>query len=206
MLIEWISGRQSLSLSDKDDENREIITCFCLHPSENQIVVATQNNLLRHVDLDSKSCIRAIKFPKMPILCMNYDNSGSLVATGSSDGSVRVWDIAKGYCTHSFKDHLDVVVLVKFHPNPNQLQVFSTSEDSTIRIYDLIDSKCIMTFRDHMSVPTDISFSCDGYMMASSGRDKVSFRVLHPLLVGRNTLFPSIYIYIVASMDTQSWR
>jgi U3 small nucleolar RNA-associated protein 13 len=72
---------------------------------------------------------------------------GTLVATGSADRTVRVWDVAKGFCTHNFRDHTDIVQTVYFHPDPNRLQLFSCSEDNTIRIFDLIDSNCVACFR-----------------------------------------------------------
>ena len=37
---------------------------------------------------------------------------GTLVVTGSSDRSVKVWDIARGYCTHSFKDHTGIYIYI----------------------------------------------------------------------------------------------
>lgn len=73
--------------------------------------------------------------------------SGTLVATGSADRTVRVWDVAKGYCTHNFREHTDIIHTVYFHPDPNRLQLFSCSDDNTIRIFDLIDSTCVACFR-----------------------------------------------------------
>jgi WD40 repeat protein len=104
---------------------------------------------------------------------MAYDTTGTLVATGSADRSVRVWDIGRGYCTHSYKEHTDIVQTVKFHPDPTRYQLFSCGEDCTLRVYDLIESACIAVFREHMSLPTSLSFSNDGYFMASVGRDQV---------------------------------
>lgn len=37
--------------------------------------------------------------------------------------SVRVWDVEKGFCTHSFKGHQGVVSRVLFHPDAHRLQV-----------------------------------------------------------------------------------
>lgn len=76
-----------------------------------------------------------------------YKLVGTLIATGSADRAVRVWDVAKGYCTHNFREHTDIVRTVYFHPDPNRLQLFSCSEDNSVRIHDLIDSACVACFR-----------------------------------------------------------
>jgi U3 small nucleolar RNA-associated protein 13 len=99
---------------------------------------------------------------------------GALVVTGSADRTVRVWDVVGGFCTHSFRDHTDIIRTVTFHPDRQRQQVISTSDDNTIRVFDLRDSKCVAVFRSHVSLPTAVAFSPDGYIMASCGRDKVS--------------------------------
>jgi U3 small nucleolar RNA-associated protein 13 len=116
---------------------------------------------------------RTFKAHQMPVLCMAYDPTGTLVATGSADRTIRVWDMAGGFCTHSFRDHTDIVRTVTFHPDPQRLLLISTSDDNTVRVFDLRDSKCVAVFRTHVSLPTAVAFSPDGYLMASCGRDKV---------------------------------
>lgn len=149
------------------------IAIFCMHPTAKEVVVATSKSLLQHVSLETKEKMRSIKAHRMPILTMDFDPSGTLVATGSADKTVKVWDILKGYCTHSFSNHTDVVKLVKFHPNSERLMLFSTSDDNTICVYDLRDSKCLAIFKDHVSLPVDLAVVFDGYTLASAGRDKV---------------------------------
>jgi U3 small nucleolar RNA-associated protein 13 len=81
--------------------------------------------------------------------------------------------MAGGFCTHSFRDHTDIIRTVTFHPDPQRLLLISTSDDNTVRVFDLRDSKCVAVFRTHVSLPTAVAFSPDGYLMASCGRDKV---------------------------------
>lgn len=68
---------------------------------------------------------------------MAIDSSGTLVATGSSDNTVKVWDIAQGHLTHNLTGHTGVVLCVAFHPDTGRLQLFSGSEDQTVRAWDL---------------------------------------------------------------------
>ncbi|RYH00624.1 hypothetical protein EON65_49010 [archaeon] len=156
-----------------DEEAYEKISTFCIHPSKNEIVVATAKFSLRHWDLESKTCIRNIKAHKMPILCMEYDNTGTLVATGSADRTVRVWDIAKGYCTHSFTGHTDLVRTVSFQLQDKKLRVLSTSDDASIRIHDLTQNATVAVFNEHVGLPTSLVVTRNESVLISAGRDKV---------------------------------
>lgn len=158
-----------------DDNYTDIVTCFCLHPNNQEVVIATQKLLLKHWDMNEKKCKRIIKGHTMPIIAMAYDASGTLVATGSTDKIVRVWDIEKGFCTHSFRDHSDIIQIVQFHSNPHQSWLFSASDDSTIKLWDLIQNECIATFRDHLSSPKCLCLSSNGWILVSGGMDKVSY-------------------------------
>lgn len=109
----------------------------------------------------------------MPVTAMASDSSGDLFATGSADTTIRVWDLHKGYCTHSFRDHSGVIRRLKFIGDANSLRLVSSGEDSTCRIFDLFDSTCIAIIKEHMSLPTDMALSIDGYTLISCGRDKV---------------------------------
>jgi U3 small nucleolar RNA-associated protein 13 len=166
-----------------DEVEHEAITTFALHPNGKEIVVATAKFSISHYNIEDRVCTRTIRAHRMPILCMDYDPTGTLVATGSSDRSVRVWDVAKGYCTHSFSVHTDIVKTVFFHPDPNRLELFSTSDDNSIAMFDLRDQKCVAQFKDHFSLPTQVALSPDGYILISCGRDKVSDIFQHIFLV-----------------------
>ena len=150
------------------------MVCFCLHPSKDEIVLATRKGLLHHVDLTTRQRYRTIKAHQMPILAMCYDPTGALVATGAADRSIRVWNILGGFCTHSFRDHTDIIRTVRFHPDPAKLLLVSCAEDASVRVFDLKAQKCVSTYHHHSSLPTSVAFSEDGGLMASSGRDKVT--------------------------------
>jgi U3 small nucleolar RNA-associated protein 13 len=186
VFLNWKTGEKIFSLFEEpeEDENEEstndIVTCFALHPLGTQTAIATRQNLLQLWEINTeavpatKACARSIRGHTMPVLSMAYDPTGSLVATGSADCSVRVWDLQNGYCTHSFRDlHKDIVQRVYFHPVPNTMILFSASEDCSVRIFDLTQQKCTASHKDHMSLPSAMAVSTDGKLLVSGGRDKV---------------------------------
>lgn len=125
------------------------------------------------------------------MLSLDFDPTGTLLATGGSDRTVKVFDIEKGFCTHNFRRHSAIVTLVKFHPDPKRLQLVSCSDDSTVRVWDLFSQKEFACIEDHMSPVTCVAFSNDGYTLLTSGRDKVvNFWDLR-----KNKLFKTVLVH-----------
>ena len=44
-----------------------------------------------------------------PVLEMAVDSTSTLLATGSSDMSIKVWDVDRKYWTHNLKGHKGVI-------------------------------------------------------------------------------------------------
>ena len=38
-----------------------------------------------------------------PVVQLGFDSTTTLVASGATDGSLKVWDITRQYCTHNLK-------------------------------------------------------------------------------------------------------
>ena len=66
------------------------------------------------------------------VFCVAPLPNGEIV-TGSTDGSLRIWDLATGECTAELKGHTGIVTCVS--PLPNG-QIVSGSHDKCLRIWD----------------------------------------------------------------------
>lgn len=99
----------------------------------------------------------------------------SLLATGSADHGVRLWDSSKAYCTHNLRGvHGALITVLQFHPNPQVLQLASAAEDGTIAIWDLLESRAIRAIKGaHVSAVTALDISSDGEWLLSAGRDRI---------------------------------
>ncbi|CBZ49727.1 wd repeat protein, related [Neospora caninum Liverpool] len=67
---------------------------------------------------------------------LGLGNSRGIVATGSTDGRVKLFDAETGFCCCSFADHAAAVTALVFAPGGNA--VFTASLDGTVRGYDLL--------------------------------------------------------------------
>lgn len=177
-LLDLATGEVVGTLQEKlAEEAQEPVTAFVVHPSRREIVVANRSGMIRHWDVDERRVLNEWKGThKTPVLCMAYDPTGTLVATGGSDRVVMVWDVERGYATHHFRGHEAIVTHLRFHPDPKKLMLASCSEDTTVRLWALNESgkkQAVAALTNHYSPVTGVAFSADGNTLVTGGRDKV---------------------------------
>uniref|UniRef100_A0A8C8FFQ8 U3 small nucleolar RNA-associated protein 13 C-terminal domain-containing protein n=1 Tax=Oncorhynchus tshawytscha TaxID=74940 RepID=A0A8C8FFQ8_ONCTS len=138
------------------------------------LVTASKALLLKQWDWKQAQCTRSWRaIHNVPIASMTFDPTATLLATGGCDGTIKLWDVVKQYCTHNLKGSSGVVHLVEFHPDISLLQLFSSASDCGIRMWDLRSSQCLCVLQSHYSPVTSLAFTPDGASMVSSGRDKI---------------------------------
>ncbi|XP_061605673.1 transducin beta-like protein 3 [Phyllopteryx taeniolatus] len=170
-VLEISTGKIVHSIEHDDQED---ITSFALSCDDEMLVTASRALLLKQWDWRQAQCTRSWKaIHTIPIASLTFDSTSTLLATGGCDGTIKLWDVVKQYCTHNLKGSSGVVHLVEFHPDSERLQLFSSSLDCGIRLWDLRTSQCVFVLQSHYSAVTSLSFSPDGDTMISSGRDKI---------------------------------
>lgn len=157
-----------------EHDDQEDITSFALSCDDEMLVTASRALLLKQWDWKQAQCTRSWRaIHTVPVASMTFDSTSTLLATGGCDGTIKLWDVVKQYCTHNLKGSSGVVHLVQFHPDIDRLQLFSSSLDCGIRLWDLRSSQCVCVLQSHYSAVTSLCFSPDGDTMVSSGRDKI---------------------------------
>ena len=86
----------------------------------------------------------------------------NMIASGCSDGTIHLWDIQTGCCSHVIDGHKYSVTSVSFHPTNPQLLI-STSYDN-IQQWDINGHRTGPTYNGHQVV-----FSIDGSCFLSWG-------------------------------------
>jgi WD40 repeat protein len=95
-----------------------------------------------------------------------FSPDGRQILSGSSDGTVKLWDTATGHEIRTFSGHSDVVYSVAF--NPDGRQILSGSSDGTVKLWDTATGRIIRTFTNSDAV-TSVAFSPDGKQILSGG-------------------------------------
>eukprot|EP00970_Alexandrium_tamarense_P001036 scaffold114_cov200-Alexandrium_tamarense.AAC.6 len=86
----------------------------------------------------------------------------TMAASGSEDGTIKLWDHESGEYLRTLRGHTNVVTCVDFSPKGGYLA--STSTDLSIKIWDVKEFTCVRTLRGH-----DHTISCVRFVPPSMG-------------------------------------
>lgn len=99
-----------------------------------------------------------------------FSPDGTLVITGSSDDTAKLWDVATGRLVRTLEGHAHSVTSVAFSPDGQH--VVSGSNDKTLRLWEVTTGRLIHTFAGHSDRVGSVVFSPDGSRVLSGSNDK----------------------------------
>lgn len=142
-------------------------------PHKNILATGDHNQVLKLWDVDEGKCLKtwqgytdfmlttAISPDGLP------EHGGKLIASGSADKTIRIWDLKSGRLILT-GIHDGWVWMVDFSPDGQTLA--SSSNDETIKLWDVSTRRCRKTIRGHTKMWT-VKFSPNGRLLANSNQD-----------------------------------
>jgi WD40 repeat protein/serine/threonine protein kinase len=99
-----------------------------------------------------------------------FSPDGRRLASGSRDGTVKVWDAQTGQEIRTLKDHTGTVYRVAYSPDGRRLA--SASADGTVKVWDAQTGQRALSLEGHTDHVHGVAFGPDGRQVASASADQ----------------------------------
>lgn len=182
---------------------------FTVTPSGSHLIICSRSLSLRIYALKQSEedgtieaiHTRTVKAHSTPVVVLAVDRTSTLLATGGTDGAVKVWDIVGGYVTHTFRGSSVLVSALRFFEatarsndaplrkgkkSKRQEESDDEEENSTtvnfrlacgqqdgkVRVWDLHKRNCVANLDSHVSDVQGLDYSPEQHALVTAGRDK----------------------------------
>ena len=183
-LWEVASGREIKTLSGHQGSVRSV----SYSPDGKTLATASDDKTVKLWDVASGTELKSLTGHQTQIWSVSYSPDGktlatasedntleTVLATGSTDGStdntVKLWDVASGREIMSLSGHQYSVNSVSFSPDGKTLA--SAGWDSTVKLWDVASGTQLKSLSGHQASVSSVSFSPDGKTLASATWDNM---------------------------------
>ncbi|KAK7687626.1 hypothetical protein QCA50_008840 [Cerrena zonata] len=145
-----------------------VVRSLCFSPNGHTFVSASDDRTLRIWDVVRHSSgMTKAEEHLSEITCVEFSSDGTIIATGSKDGSVSIWETQTGKQLHHIllecQNYVDSLTILP----DNQTLAYATYDENVIHIWDVSAGK--IHKKPVMDIVKYVTSSSDGQWIASAG-------------------------------------
>ena len=157
--------------------HRAPVNCIAFHPIFTSVASGDQESIIKIWDWDLGELERTVKGHTRAVVDLDYGGPAghTLLASCSSDLTIKLWDPADGYRNiRTLAGHDHTVSSIRFIPSgaSSTNMLVSSSRDMTLRIWDTTTGYCLRTLQGHADWVRAVCPSLDGRFLLSTGNDQ----------------------------------
>lgn len=114
-------------------------------------------------------CVHTLHGHSCSVTSVVITPDGQTVVSGSSDSTIKLWNLNTGQELHTLSGHSQGVTSIALAPDGQTLA--SGSKDKTIKLWNLSTKEEIYTITGHSDIITSVVISPDGKTLASASED-----------------------------------
>ncbi|HEY9628209.1 MAG TPA: hypothetical protein V6C84_12990 [Coleofasciculaceae cyanobacterium] len=146
--------------------------------TDDRLITGSEDHTIRLWDVATGQCLRIFEGHSRYVFSVAVspvalNPSGiekqALIASGSDDQTIRLWNASTGECLSILKGQRGWIQAIAFSPDGSLLA--SGSTDQTVKIWQVSTGDCLRTLEGHKEVRS-VSFSPDGQQLATGSEDE----------------------------------
>jgi WD40 repeat protein len=159
------------------DPKTDLVCCVALSPDGKSVACSggtpSWSGFIKVFDATTGAELFSMTGHKGPVRSVAYSPDGQRLASGSDDGTAKLWDAKSGKLLRTIADRdssITAVCAVGFSPDGRRL-AGAILEDATVRIWDSATGRQLCKLQGHTGNVNRLAFSPDGQRLATASED-----------------------------------
>ncbi|GBE90934.1 NACHT domain-containing protein [Nostoc cycadae] len=136
-----------------------------------QIFADYSEGYLRLWNISNNEQVQIFQVNTEWVLSIAISSDGHMLASCSSDRTVKIWDVRTGECLNILQGHTNAIGSLSFSP---QAKILVSSSGTSVQIWDTHTGECLKTLQEHTIRILATAFSSNGKLLASGSYDQTA--------------------------------
>lgn len=137
---------------------------------DGRFIAYASGKFIKVVNVVDGEVYRAFSGHEGDVLSIDFHPAGTYLLSGSSDFTIRLWDLSDNGDVKVFKEHSSKVNTVTF--NGTGSHFLSGSTDKTLKLWSISRRRSIHTYKRHKGAVNSVAFHPDGRYLVSGSDDR----------------------------------